>query len=424
MNKTKQTVAVIGGGVIGLNSAYQLQKQGFQVTVFDGNGMASDASASYGNAGHFATEQVFPLADAALLPQLPKMLLDPLGPFKIQPSYFASAIPWFMRFMSQMRRPARASNMAAIKMLNKHSVARWQTLVSEINAEHLLTLNGSLLTYEKKNEPQIAKDLIHYQQQGVAVESVKGQALKELAPWLDEKIVGALYFTQVGHTGDPGALCQFIAKQYQQLGGEVIEQQVVDIDSLEKPMIMTADSSQLFDKVIVCAGAHSKALVKKLGFNVPLEAERGYHLMLPIDTDINLPIASFDRKFIMTPMQGGLRLAGTVEFGGLENGPDHRRSDMMLTHAKAMLSQLKVPELADISLEQLSETARWMGFRPSLPDSLPVIDKSPVNAAVFFNFGHQHLGLTWGALSGELICDLVMGRQPSIDTAPYRITRF
>lgn len=424
MKNKKQTVAVVGGGVIGLNTAYQLQKNGYQVTIFDGNGLASDASASYGNAGHFATEQVFPLADVALLPQLPKMLLDPLGPFKIKPSYFARAIPWFMRFMAQMRSVSRAKNIDAIKALNNLSIARWQSLVSEIGCEHLLTLNGSLLTYEGANKAQVERDLAHYHAQGVAVEYITGQALKALAPCLDETVTGALYFTQVGHTPEPAKLCQHIAKSYQLLGGKLVKQHVVEVLQRAQPVVVTKFSTESFDKIVVCSGAHSKGLVKGLGFNVPLETERGYHLMLPIDVDITLPIASFDRKFIMTPMEGGLRLAGTVEFGGLENAPDHRRSEMMLTHAKAMLSHAKVPQLESLTLEQISQDARWMGFRPSLPDSLPVIDKSPNNHSIYFNFGHQHLGLTWGALSGELIRDLVMGQQPSIDVTPYRITRF
>jgi len=425
MNSTnKQTVAVIGGGVIGLNSAYQLQKNGFDVTIFDGNDLASDASASYGNAGHFATEQVFPLADVALLPQIPKMLADPLGPFKIHNNYFVKALPWFIKFMCAMRPKARAANTSAIKALNTRSIESWQRLTLEIDAQALLILNGSLLTYEGNGECQIQKDLLHYQAQGVAVEIVMGEALATLAPNLSSGVSKALYFTQVGHTPSPALLCQKIAQSFTALGGEHVVAHVTKVTNTDSPVISTELGKRVFDKIVLCAGAHSKVFAKQLGYDVPLETERGYHLMLPVDTDLQCPVASSDRKFIMTPMDHGLRLAGTVEFAGLDNAPDHRRSEMLLTHAKAMFSSCGLPQLAELSIEQLSEQARWMGFRPSLPDSLPIIDRSPSNSSVFFNFGHQHLGLTWGALCGELIKDLVLGQSSTLDITPYRITRF
>lgn len=423
MNTKKQTVAVIGGGVIGLTSAYQLQKLGYAVTIFDGNGLASTASASFGNAGHFATEQVFPLADAALIPQLPKMLVDPLGPFKIQPSYFAKALPWFMRFMGQMRQKERLANGNAIKALNTQSIPSWQRLARDINAENLVLVDGSLLTYESDGKA-IEAELQHYRAQGVAVEKVSAQRLKQLAPSLSNKIVCALHFTEVGHTPCPQQLCQRIGDAFKALGGLVVRTHVDNISQSTPPRISAGNEVQAFDKVVVCTGAHGKKLVKQLGFDVPLETERGYHLMLPIKSSLTRPVASADRKFIMTPMANGLRLAGTVEFGGLENAPDYRRSEMLLTHAKAMLDQAQVPELGELELSSIGNEARWMGFRPSLPDSLPIIDKSPNNPSILFNFGHQHLGLTWGAISGELMASLITGQQPRIELAPYRITRF
>jgi len=418
------SVAVIGGGVIGLNTAYQLQKNGFAVTIFDGNGLASESSASFGNAGHFATEQMFPLADPALLSQLPKMLLDPLGPFKIKANYFAKALPWFMRFLCAMGKEARVRNGLAIKALNQRSIKSWRTLVTELGCEELLQLKGSLLTYEGASSNSIHQDLTHYRAQDVEVNYVSGESLSQLAPGLASTVTGALHFTQVGHTPSPVHLCQNIADAFLRLGGNVQTSHVSQICGDNGIVISSENRSTRFDKVVICAGAHSKILAKQLGYNVPLETERGYHLMLPIKTDLTMPVASSDRKFIMTPMADGLRLAGTVEFGGLDNAPDFRRSDMLLTHAKAMLCQSKVVQLVDITLQQLKQEARWMGFRPSLPDSLPIIDKSPSNPNVLFNFGHQHLGLTWGAISGELIRDLVLNQPTKIDVSPYRISRF
>jgi len=413
-----EKIAVIGGGVIGLCTAYQLQKKGYCVTIFDGSGVANGAS--FGNAGHFATEQVFPLANPALLGQLPKMLVDPFGPFKIRANYFFKALPWFCRFMLAMRPSQINKNTAAIRALNERSMAQWSELLTEIGAQQYLTQQGSLLTYEKDNTEQLEQDYRHYLSEGIAVEKLSSSQVLALEPCLSNKVSGALYFTRVGHTVSPEELCQKIYQAFTKLGGKMIAKNIDSISNNNNPLtIETSDNSYTVDKLVVCAGAHSKELTRQLGYKVPLEVERGYHLMLPVDVKLNRPIASADRKFIMTPMKGGLRLVGTVEFGGLYNEPNYRCSEMMLTHAKALL-----PELKDISLCQLNEQSRWMGFRPSLPDSLPIIDCSKHNANVFFNFGHQHLGLTWGAISGELMSQLIAGQTNTVDLTPYRVNRF
>lgn len=417
-----QRIAVIGGGVIGINSAYQLQKIGYDVTVFEPNDIAGGAS--FGNAGHFATEQVFPLADPALLLQVPKMLSDPLGPFRIKTRYFPKALPWFTRFLRQMTAGKRQANSTHIKALNEAAIEAWQRVVLEVEASELLSLNGSLLTFESIMPEEVDQLLSLYRQQGVGVEFVKGARLAQLTGLLEDSIQGALYFTDVGHTANPQTLVMAIAEKFVSLGGKVESQHVLNVTDEPRPIVTTEQSDTAFDKVMVCAGAYSKPLAKSLGYRVPLETERGYHLMLPLQTNLSLPIASNDRKFIMTPMEQGLRLAGTVEFGGNEATPDYQRSDMLLTHAKAMISAEQCPELHQLTLDDLPQNARWMGRRPSLPDSLPVMDRSPHNPSVFFNFGHQHLGLTWGAACGELIAQLVSNQTTAIDLTPYRITRF
>lgn len=420
--RQNKSIAVIGGGVIGINSAFQLQKRGFNVTVFEPNGVAMGAS--YGNAGHFATEQVFPLADPTLLKQLPKMLCDPLGPFRIKTSYLPKALPWFTRFMMQMSSTARERNTNAIIALNKLSIAAWQQVATEIKYEELVTIKGSLLTYEKIDDSHITQTLEQYKAKGVSVRFVDNEELKDLAPQLDKSIKGALYFDEVGHTCDPQQLSQAVSDLFVERGGVIANETVQHITDEFRPIVSTNLRDKSFDHVVICAGAYSKAFAKQLGYNVPLETERGYHLMLPLSVNFDRPIASHERKFIMTPMAHGLRLAGTVEFGGNDSKPNYQRSDMLLTHAKAMISEEQCPALHNLTLEELTESARWMGRRPSLPDSLPVIDKSPHNASVFFNFGHQHLGLTWGAICGELIGQLIAGEPPTIALSPYRISRF
>jgi len=430
MENEQQTVAVIGGGVIGLTSAYQLQKSGFKVTIFDRHGIASKHSASFGNAGHLATEQVWPLAQPALLYQLPRMLINPLGPVSIRWRYLANVMPWFMRFTNEMRQGKRHSNTIAIKALHTQAIDCWQQLVEELECDELITLKGSVLTFESTSATDISKMLSKYAAQGVDAQYLSGKRLRQLAPGLSEQVTGALYFSQVGHTKSPQELCAAIEQGFYEAGGAVIEQHVQKIEPLGEVntnlINIVTDDEQIhtFNKVVVATGAHGKSLVSQLGVEIPLETERGYHLMLPIKTALSCPVASNERQFIITPMTDGLRLAGTVEFAGLNSKPNYQRSKMLLTHAQALLSASAVPELAKITVEQLEQDSCWMGCRPSLPDSLPVISKCPNYTNVYYNFGHQHLGLTWGAISGELIRDIILGQPTTIDVYPYRINRF
>ncbi|NRA71257.1 MAG: FAD-binding oxidoreductase [Gammaproteobacteria bacterium] len=418
IEQTKDKIAVIGAGIIGLCSALRLQKMGFQVTIFDGNGVSNGAS--FGNAGHFATEQVFPLADPSLLPKIPRMLIDPLGPICIRPNYILQAIPWFLRFFAAMGPAARVHNTAAITKLNDQSLTQWKLLLKGIDGLNFLTMQGSLLTYEAGSIDNLAADYLMYRAKDVAVDMIDQDQVQTLEPLLSDQILGALYFTDVGHTISPINLSQCIFSAFTEAGGRLVAENIDRITTQFNPIIVESDQqSYTFDKLVICAGAYAKALTAQIGYQVPLEVERGYHLMVPMTQQLNRPVASNDRKFIMTPMQEGLRLAGTVEFGGLVNKADYRRSDMMLTHAKAL-----VPQLASLQLHQLPEQARWMGMRPSLPDSLPIIDFCQKNPNVIFNFGHQHLGLTWAAISAQLITEIIAGKPSTLDLSPYRITRF
>ena len=415
---SQQHMAVIGGGIIGLSCALHLQHSGWRVTIFDGKGMGNGASS--GNAGHFAIEQVFPLADKALLPQLPGMLLDPLGPFRIRASYLPKAMPWFVRFLLAMRSSAVTRNTKAIRALNEAALAAYEPLLEWADADELMVRQGSLLAYENGALASLDRDRAHYAGEGVGVEALSGEAIRAMEPELAGQIRGGLWFTGAAHTLDPQRLCHKLASAFVAGGGEFVEADVSEVRVADgRARLYHQDGVQSFDSLLLSAGAHSKPLARQLGYDLPLETERGYHLMLPRKGLLTHAVASADRKFIMTPMADGLRLAGTVEFGGLAAMPDYRRADMLLTHAKAML-----PALADVELSQLASEARWMGFRPSFPDSLPVMDKSKKHDNVYFALGHQHLGLTWGGISGRLMSQLINGEPTDLDMRPYRVDRF
>jgi len=326
-------------------------------------------------------------------------------------------------------------NTDAIKPLNLAAIPAYQELLAELDCEDQLILQGSLLTFETTNDEKIKAQVESLRAESISVEWLDREKCLQLEPNLSDKVKSCLFFPEVGHTASPLRLCETLGQRFLSNGGRLIQAKAIEISESSSSVCIELDSSSYvgteldrssgnniklnYDKVVIAAGAWSKPLVKNLGYKVPLDTERGYHLMLPVEQCLSRPVASAERKFIMTPMQGGLRLAGTVEFAGLKAKPDYSRATMLLPHAKALLNN---DSLASLGQGETLET--WMGYRPSLPDSLPVMGAAPNHSRIYFNFGHQHLGLTWGAISGRLIAQLIDGQNPSIDMRPYSIARF
>lgn len=415
--KLNQKVAVVGAGIIGVNCAYELQALGLETTIFDPSGVGEQCSK--GNAGHFATEQVFPLADPKLLPQLPRMLFDSQGPFSLSATYLPKALPWFFKFLGNMLATNRQKNTNALKLINKEAIRYYQQLLSKINAEHLLICNGSLLVFENTPQSEVEKIAAHYQKQGIALKVLNKQECKELEPELAETINAAIYFTEVAHTINPHEICIAIANAAFDKGSRLVKEKVEQISSNEQFVTLKTDNNvHHFDKVVIATGAWSKPILNKLGYSLPLEAESGYHHQFTDNITLNRPIVSHERKFIITPMVNGLRAAGTVEFSGLFAQPNYKRADILKNQAQHLLKR-------SLKKEQTSNTSKqWHGSRPSLPDSLPVICKAPKHENIYFSLGHQHLGLTLGAITGKLIGQLMSEQTTDIDISPFCISRF
>ena len=415
MNQLKETVGVVGAGIVGICTALYLQREGYKVTVIDRQEVAQGCSK--GNAGHFATEQVFPLADVALLPQVPQMLFDPHGPFRIRLRYLLRAIPWFTRFLLNMRRTRFRAHKEALKSLNQKALSAYTPLLSTQALKNLIEYKGSLLTFEQTPKAEVKKIKSLFAAEGVAVDLLSGTQARALEPSLSESVTSALFFKEVAHTANPEQFCQLLADEFCLAGGEILKQEVNAIQSSERDITVLFNAGeQAFSKLIIATGAWSKKLIKPLGYKLPLDTERGYHLNLRQPNPISRPVASAERKFIMTPMSNGLRLAGTVEFAGLDAEMDPRRAEVLLPQAKELLTRLPDTNGQDDDI--------WMGMRPSLPDSLPVIGKAPKHSRLYFAFGHQHLGLTQGAITGQLISELLAGRATSVDIKPFCISRF
>jgi D-amino-acid dehydrogenase len=411
-------IAVVGAGIIGVACALQLARQGQRVVVIDpqqpGHG------ASFGNAGHLATEQVFPIADASILSRLPAMLLDPMGPLRLDWKYLPRALPWFTRLLLNLCPAPFQRTVAGIRALNESSLTAWHRLLGSIDRTALMREDGSLLIFERPDSRQAIDALqARMRQQAVPVDYWQASAVQEVAPQLSEGIQGGLFFPRTGHFLDPYRVVCELVEAAKACGVQFLKQPVLGGKLDEHGVSLRTDQGVVAARqVLIACGAHSAKLTAELtGKKVPLDTERGYHLMLPNEHG-RLPFAvtSLERKFIMTPMDGGLRLAGTVEFAGLDRPPNMERAWQLHRLSQGLFRR-------DLSAE---DATPWMGFRPSLPDSLPIIDKV-CDGKVLLAFGHQHLGLTQAAVTAELIGQLVSPvffshGLPALE--PYRLSRF
>ncbi|MBJ2286013.1 FAD-binding oxidoreductase [Pseudomonas sp. MF6755] len=407
-------IVVVGAGIIGVACALQLARQGRQVRVIDAQ--APGMGASYGNAGHLATEQVFPIADVSILKRLPAMLMDPMGPLRLDWTYLPRALPWFIRLLLNLRPASYQRSVAGLRALNESSLGAWQRLLHSIGQAQLLREDGSLLVFERA-ESRVALDALQQRmrQQGVAVEFWSGNAVRTAAPQLSDAIQGGLFFPSTGHFLDPYTVVGALVNAAKAEGVQFHQQRVLD-GRLENRgvSLMTDQGAWTARQVLIACGAHSARLTAALtGKQVPLDTERGYHLMLPHEHQ-RLPFAvtSLERKFIMTPMTGGLRLAGTVEFAGLNRPANMQRAWQLHRLSKGLFRH----ELND------RDATPWMGFRPSLPDSLPIIDRV-CEGKVLLAFGHQHLGLTQAAVTAERVGQLAAGESVP-ELKPYGLDRF
>lgn len=417
---------VVGAGIIGTCIAERLQYEGTQVLLLDREGVGGGCSG--GNAGHFATDVVLPLANPQTLLALPKMLFNPLGPLRLRGRYLPRMLPWLLRFaVAALPAPARASTQA-LRALNSRSIKSFERLLDRTGLQDLMTQRGAITLYESaasrdrhRHTVQLLRDY------GVVVQEHSGDELRELEPALTAAVDSGLLFPNTAHTVNPLRLTRELAAYFSAAGGEIITGSAGEVQSLypggdtgtEVELGLATGECLRAQRVVVAAGAYSGHLLRSLGLCVPLETERGYHLMLPTmrqglrQSGLSRPVTSHERSFVMTPMEEGLRLAGTVELAGLDAAPDYRRADILLDHARHLLREVNP-----------AGATRWLGRRPSLPDSLPVIGPAPGAPQLMLAFGHQHLGLTQAAVTAELVVDMMMRRKPKFDPAPYRVERF
>ncbi len=415
MTNQAADVLVIGAGIIGLACAFRLAREGQRVVLIDRD--QPGRGASFGNAGHIATEQVFPLASPEVMRGALRYLFDRESPLRIRPTYLLSILPWLLRFTSASRQGTFDRGVLALAALQKTAQADMTSLMRDANASALLRMDGHLVLVENPASLIAAqKEVSRARAFGIDADWISLAQVRQIAPDITARIEAALQFTGTGHVVDPYRVCTALLEAYLAAGGQFVQADVVKIDS--KSDGFTAQSSTGTSHharhLVLSCGAWSKTLAAQLGYAVPLDTERGYQITLPgVVPQFKLPVASFERKVIMTPMSDGLRMTGTVEFGGLHLPPDPNRFTLLSRHLHALA--------ANIATDNFTT---WMGFRPSLPDHLPVLGRVPDGRNLFLAFGHQHLGLTLSGVTARIITAQILGRETGIDLTPFSPDRF
>ena len=408
-------ILVVGGGVIGLACAFALAREGRRVILVDRD--RPGRGTSFGNAGHIATESVFPLASPEVVRGALGYLLDAESPLRIRPAYALAILPWLARFAMAARGPSFARGTAAIAALQRTAAPDLARLLEAADARALLRLDGHLVLVERARSVMAARaEVDALAKHGVSADWLPAAEVRPLVPDLGVPLEGAWRYRDTGHVEDPYAVSQAFERGFRAAKGEVIQGEVTAIETQGDGFTARMLDGRSIDAthVVLACGAWSKPLAAQVGYRVPLDTERGYHLTLPgVYPAFRIPVASFERKAIMTPMIIGLRMTSAVELGGLMLPPDPRRWALIERHLKALVPSAPT-----------AGATRWMGYRPSLPDHLPVLGRVPDGRNIFFAFGHQHLGLTLAAVTARVIADSVAGRDPGIDLAPYSPARF
>jgi D-amino-acid dehydrogenase len=403
-------VAIIGAGIIGLASAYKLVEAGRNVVLIDRKGIAEETSR--GNAGALAFSDIMPLATKDVWKRLPRWLSDPLGPFTVRPEYLVQITPWLMRFWRAGWPDRVAAGIRAQAELMRLSRRETDAMAASAGLQSLIRSDGVLELYEGESEIRAAAhELAAKSREGIEHRLVRGAELAELQPGLDKRFIAATFIPQWQTVSDPYDYAVAVGNAAIARGVTFRRAEVRALRPLGDGVTIefTDGATLTANKVVVAGGAWSRALTAPLGDLIPLETERGYNTTLPAGAfDVRRQLVFGGHGFVVTPLSTGVRVGGAVELGGLQLPPNFARADAMLKKAATFLPGLKT-----------SGGKQWMGFRPSLPDSLPAIGRSRPSPHIVYAFGHGHLGLTQSAATGRLVAELVTGTAPSIDLTPF-----
>jgi len=406
---------VIGAGIIGASCAWHLQRKGLRVTLV-GHELPAQ-SCSSGSASCISASSVIPFSYPGMIRKLPGWMLDPQGPMRIRPMDFPALLPWFWRFwrVSNMQKVEEIANAQA--MLMRTAFADYDEILHATDSAHLKYARGAIHVYDTEKEYRNERWQTELRTRlGFESHRLSPTEIKSMVPCLKLAKGVAIFMPDWHHLADPAKVTARIAEHCIRYGVKWIQDRVTRVTAGDSAVSMWTESGRRIeaDQLVVAAGAWSNAIAGQLDHEVPMIAKRGYHSMISNPgIELEYPVMSLSRVFVMTPLESGLRVAGTAEFAALDAEPDYRRAKALLKNASHYLDGLKTENVTE-----------WMGQRPMMADSKPVISVSPQHPNVFYAFGHGHYGLTQGPTTGRIIADMVTGNEPSTDISAFRFERF
>ena len=418
MEKYKcKSVGVIGSGIQGVCIGLQLIKKGIPVTIFDRHDPLSTEykSASYGNAGHFSPYAVLQFNRTDVLTDVPKMLLSSDGPLALKWNHMLKMAPWFFHYLKNFNKKSMLHTAKYMHQILDLSNDAYEEIFKEIDISNLVEKKGIIYVWTNKNlksrklEIKVRNDL------GIEQKLLTQKEILDLEPNLNPVFDAGVIYESAMHARDPHGILKKIFKLFISKGGKFIQENIVNLkqNRVNQTIIKSANNEYVFEKSVIASGAFSKNLTDQLGETIPLDTERGYHVHFKdMDHLISRPVIFLDKGFGLTPMNQGLRAVGTVELGGLRNPPSKKRIDYVIKCAKELLPQLK------------THNDEWLGFRPTLPDFLPIMGPSLKNKNIIYAFGHHHLGWTLGAVTGKIVSGIVAEEKTNLDLSPYSSKRF
>jgi D-amino-acid dehydrogenase len=409
-------ITIIGAGIVGLATAHALLDRGHEVVLVEPGG--KPGRPTDGNAGWIAHTDIMPLASPKAWRNLPRWLMDPLGPLTIRPGYLPSLAPWLARFILASSPHRIKASIAAIRDINAEALPAWRSLLSSLDLNDHLRERGILSVWRRHGSFVQAKDILEHQRSfGIAVEILSPDDLARLEPALSN-VDAAVLYPEACHVSDPALLAAELMRVALERGAAQVPAHAIRIEPREDSVCVHTDGATaevMGDNVVISAGAWSSSLASQLGDRIPLDTERGYNATYPKGTfGLDRPIMFEGEGFVTTPLDTGDRVGGAVEFAGLAAPPNHSRTDAMVQRLSGFLPHLRAETPAK----------RWMGFRPSIPDSLPVIGPASRDGRIVYAFGHGHYGLTQAAVTSQMVADLVEQKPVGINLKPFLVQRF
>lgn len=408
-----RSTGIVGAGIQGICTGLQLIKKNIPVTIFDKNDPAK--MASYGNAGHFSPYAVLQFNRPDILVNLPKMLFSSYGPLALKWNYIPYMIPWMWNFVKNCNTKSMLHTAKYMHQILDLALDAYEDVFKEIDTRGLVERKGIIYGWTNENLKSRNLEIKVRENLGIKQTLITKDEILDLEPNLQPVFDAGVLFDYAWHARDPYTISKKLFDLYIKKGGKFIKENVTHINQTnsDETLIKTENKEYIFEKTVIACGAFSKELTDQLGENIPLDTERGYHVHFKnMDHLLSRAVINLDRGFGLTPMNQGMRAVGTVELGGLNNPPSKKRIDYIIRCAKELLPELDKHE------------DEWLGFRPTLPDFLPVLGPSLKNKNIIYAFGHHHLGWTLGAITGKIISGIVAEEKTNLDLTPYHSSRF